>query len=560
MNSVFIIGGIVAAILVVLTLLFTVCYKKCPPNKAMVITGPFGSTTVIGKAKIVIPFIQRVDYMSLENIQVDFTSRDEIPTKDAINVMVDAVANMAISQEPEILKVASSKFLGYSTSNIQAIVTPILEGNIREIISQTTLKELIQGDKKAFAERVVDNVSPNLRDMGLELTTFNIQNFKDKNGIIDNLGIENTELIRKDAAKAKAAAEAEIAIAQAQAAKEANDAKVASDLEIAKTQAKAKQEAEAAQIEANTNIALKQNELDIKKAELQKEVDTKQAIADAAKGIQAEEQRKVQEIATANANLARQEKEIELKAREVEIKERALEAEIKKTAEAKKYAEQQEADAKLYSTQKAAEADLFERQRQAEAAKIEAEKKAEADLALANAEAAAKKALADALRTQGEAEAMAAKAKGLAEAEAIRAKAEAEAEGLMKKAEAMAAYGDAAKQDMQLQALKVFFEQLPSIAKAVGDGYQNVDKIVMLGGDSSKLSGDIINNVTQISEGLSASMGIDLKSLLAGFVGGKLGGGCNEPHIVEVEKPVVVEKEVVREVKVPVPTPKKDNK
>lgn len=559
MNSVFIIGGIVAAILVVLTLLFTVCYKKCPPNKAMVITGPFGSTTVIGKAKVVIPFIQRVDYMSLENIQVDFTSRDEIPTKDAINVMVDAVANMAISQEPEILKVASSKFLGYSTSNIQAIVTPILEGNIREIISQTTLKELIQGDKKAFAERVVDNVSPNLRDMGLELTTFNIQNFKDKNGIIDNLGIENTELIRKDAAKAKAAAEAEIAIAQAQAAKEANDAKVASDLEIAKTQAKAKQEAEAAQIEANTNIALKQNELDIKKAELQKEVDTKQAIADAAKGIQAEEQRKVQEIATANANLARQEKEIELKAREVEIKERALEAEIKKTAEAKKYAEQQEADAKLYSTQKAAEADLFERQRQAEAAKIEAEKKAEADLALANAEAAAKKALADALRTQGEAEAMAAKAKGLAEAEAIRAKAEAEAEGLMKKAEAMAAYGDAAKQDMQLQALKVFFEQLPSIAKAVGDGYQNVDKIVMLGGDSSKLSGDIINNVTQISEGLSASMGIDLKSLLAGFVGGKI-GGCNEPHIVEVEKPVIVEKEVVREVKVPVPTPKKDNK
>ena len=523
MPQIFIVSGIALAVVLVLVFLFTVCYKKCPPNKAMVITGPSGTSTVIGKAKIVIPVVQRVDYMSLENIQVDFTSRDEIPTKDAINVMVDAVANMAISQEPDVLKVASSKFLGYSIMDIQNIVTPVLEGNIREIISQTTLKELIQGDKKAFAEKVVDNVSPNLRDMGLTLTTFNIQNFKDKNGVIENLGIENTVQISKDAAKAKAMAESEIAITQAQAAKEANDARVASDLEIAKAQAKAKQESQAAQIDADTNIALKQNELDMKKAELQKEVDTKRAIADAAKDIQAEEQRKILEIKTADANLARQEKAIELQAREVEITERKLEAEIKKKAEADKFAAQQVADAKLYSIQKDSEAQLFERQKKAEASKLEAEKKAEADLALAEAQAKAQKALADALKAQGLAEAEAAKAKGLAEAEAIRAKAEAEAEGLMKKAEAMAQYGEAAKQDMQLQALKVYFEQLPAIAQAVGEGYTNVDKIMMFGGESSKLAGDIMTNVTQISEGLSQSMGIDLKTLLTGLVGGSIG-------------------------------------
>lgn len=174
---------IVPAAIVVVSLSFfffllTACYKKCPPNKAMVITGPTGTSTVIGKARIVIPVIQRVDYMSLENIQVDFTSRDEIPTKDAINIVVDAVANMSIDQETDILRVASSKFLGYSIEDIQRVVTPILEGNIREIISQTSLKDLIQGDKKTFAERVVENVSPNLRDMGLRLTTFNIQHSK----------------------------------------------------------------------------------------------------------------------------------------------------------------------------------------------------------------------------------------------------------------------------------------------------------------------------------------------------------------------------------------------
>lgn len=489
----FLIGALcVVGVILVAGLLFKSCYRKCPPNKAMVITGPTGTSTVIGKAKFIIPFVQRVDYMSLENIQVDFTSRDEIPTRDAINVLVDAVANMAIDQDPEVLKIASSKFLGYTTEDIQRIVTPVLEGNIREIISQTTLKDLIQGDKKAFAEKVVENVAPNLRDMGLKLTTFNIQNFKDRNGVIDNLGIENTVQISKDAAKAKAAAEAEIAIARAKASQDANDAEVS----------------------ASTEIAMKENELAIKKAELKRESDIKIAEAEAAKSIEAENQRQRQEIATANANLARQEKEIELKERAVTIKERALEAEVKKTAEAQKYAEQQAADARLYAVQKASEAELFERARKAEAEKIEAEHRAEAQ-----------KAMAEALKIEGMARAEAARAQGEAEAAAIQAKMHAEAKGLMEKAEAMAAYGDAAKQDMQLQALKVYFEQLPAIAKAVGEGYQSVDKIVMLGGESSKLSGDILNNVTQVSEGLTESLGIDLKTILTGFLGGKIAAG-----------------------------------
>ena len=488
-------------------------YKKAPPNVAMVITGPTASRTVIGKGCFVIPILQRVDYMSLANIQADFTSRDEIPTKDAINILVDAVANVAISQEPELLKIASSKFLGCSTEQIRQTITPVLEGNIREIISTMTLKQLIQGDKKQFAEAVVENVAPNLRDMGLELTTFNIQNFKDRNGVIENLGIENTVAISKDAQKARAAAEAEVAVEKANAKKAAEDARIAAELAIAQ----------------------KNNELAIQKAELQKVADVKRAEADAAYQIQQEEQRKTIEITTANANLARQEKEIELKEREVTIMERKLEAEVKKTAEAKKYAAQQVADAKLYETQKAAEAELFERQRQAEAKQIEVEKQAQADLAKAQAEAKAKKALADALKAEGEAVAAAERAKGEAEAAAIKAKAEAEADGLLKKAEAMKQYGEAAMADMQMEALKLYFEQLPAIAKAVGEGYQGVDKIVMLGADSGQLAGNIMNTTTQISEGLSQSIGVDLKTLMAGFLGGKLAASDVTVNVDSVE-------------------------
>ena len=480
---------IVLVVFGILYFVATQMYKKAPPNVAMVVTGPRGSKTIVGKGCFIIPILQRVDYMSLENIQSDFTSKDEIPTKDAINVLVDAVANVAISQDPALMKVAASKFLGKDTNYIRSTITPVLEGNIREIISQTTLKELIQGDKKTFAERVIDNVKPNLNDMGLDLVTFNIQNFKDRNGVINNLGLENTVQISKDAAVSKARAEQEIAIARAEAEKAAADARIAADTEIAK----------------------KENELEIQRSELKRAADIKRAEADAAYKIQAEEQRKIVEVAEADANLARQEKEIELKEREVAIKERMLEASVKKEAEARKYAAQQDADARLYETQKSSEAELFERTKQAEAERYEAEQAAEAT-----------KAASEAQRVAMENEAAGIKAKGEAEAAAIKAKAEAEAEGLLKKAEAMAKYGEAAMADMQLEVSKAYIAQLPAIMAAAGQAYTNVDSIYMYGGDTSKLTGDIMTNVTQISEGLSKSLGIDLAQVANSFLGAKL--------------------------------------
>lgn len=493
--------GFPIVIVLLLIIVGETMYKKAPPNRAMVITGPTGSRTIIGKGALVIPILQRVDYMSLENIQADFTSRDEIPTRDAINILVDAVANVAISTDPKLLKIASSKFLGRSTSDIREIITPVLEGNIREIISQMTLKQLIQGDKKEFAEKVVDNVTPNLRDMGLELTTFNIQNFKDNGGVITNLGIENTVGISKDASKAKAKAEAEIAIAKAEAEKAANDARIA----------------------AETEIALKNNEFEIKKAELKREADIKKAEADAAYQIQKEEQRKTIERTTADANLVRQEKEIELREREVAIKERALEAEVKKVAEAEKYAAQQEADARLYQTQKQSEAELFERTKQAEAERYEAEQSAEAV-----------KAEAEAKRIAAENKAAGIKAIGEAEATAIQAKALAEAEGILKKAEAMKQYGKAAMADMQIEALKVYFEQLPAIAQAISAPMAQIDSITMYGeGNTAKLTGDVTKTMKQITDGVKDATGIDPMSFLSGVLNSE--EEIKEENYTEVE-------------------------
>lgn len=478
------------AIIVIAIIVFLVSsYVKAPPDVAYIISGMHKKPRVLaGKAGIKIPFLERMDKLALGAIQIDVKTGSAVPTAEYINVRVDSTISVRVGQTDEMIALAAQNFLNVSRAEIAQKINDLLEGNIREIVGQMKLTEMV-GDRKAFSEKVQENAVPDLARFGLELVSFNVQNFSDDNDVITNLGIDNVEQIRKDAAIAKSNAQREIAVAEAENAKASNDARVKAEEEIAK----------------------RNNSLAIQKAQLKQESDTKQAQANAAMEIESENQRKLRDVAAADADIARQEKEIDLKEREVTIKERALEAEVKKTAEAKKYAAQQEADARLYATQKQSEADLYERQKTAEAERFEAEQRAEAQ-----------RATAEAIRIQGEAEAAAAKARGEAEAAAIQAKAEAEAEGLMKKAEAMKQYGEAAKMDMQMEALKMYFQQLPAIAEATGQAYTNVDKIVMFGDNTSKLSGDIINNVAQISEGLSESLGIDVKAMLAGFLGGKI--------------------------------------
>lgn len=478
----------IALIVAIVCLILAMGYLKAPPDVAYVISGIRKKPRIlVGQAGIRIPFFERVDKLALGAIQIDVKTKTAVPTAEYINVKVDSTVSVRVGRTDEMIALAAQNFLNVNRETIANKINDLLEGNIREIVGQMKLTEMVS-DRKAFSDKVQANVVPDLARFGLELVSFNVQNFSDENNVIDNLGIDNVEQIRKNAAIAKSDAQREIAIAEAENAKASNDAKVKAAEEIAK----------------------RNNDLAIKQAELKQESDTKKAQADAAMAIEAENQRKLKEIALANANLAKQEKEIELKEREVAIKERALEAEIKKTAEAQKYAEQQNADAKLYAAQKAADADLFERTRKAEAEKIEAEKQAEAE-----------KALAEAAKVKALAEAEGVRAKGLAEAESIKAKAEAEAKGMLEKAEALKQYGDAAKQQMELDAVKVLYEQLPAIAEAIGKGYANAD-IHMIGNDSGQLAGNMMGNITQIIEAFKGSTGIDPTSVISGMLGSKI--------------------------------------
>lgn len=452
---------VVIAIIAILAILAS-GYVKAPPDQAYIISGlKKESKILIGRAGIKIPFLERMDKLYLGQMTVDIKTEQSVPTNDFINVNVDAVAKVRINPTTDGIKLAAKNFLNKKPGDIALDLQDSLQGNMREIIGTLSLK-VINTDRDSFSDQVMMKASKDMDKLGIEILSCNIQNVTDENGLIKDLGADNTSLIKKNAAIAKAQADRDIAIAQAEADKAANEARVLSD----------------------TQIAQKNNELEIRRAELKIISDNKKAEADAAYKIQAQSQQKSIETETVNAQIARAERDAEIRAK----------------ADADRYREEQQAQAELFKRQKEAEAKKFEQQQDAEA----------------------KKAMAEAVRFAREQEAEGIRATGLAEAEAIRAKATAEAEGIDKKAEAMKKYGEAAIIEMIMQAL-------PEIAKNVAEPLSKVDKITMYGeGNSAKMLQDIINSTTQVTEGLAQGMGIDVKALLSSIVGAKIASNTPE--------------------------------
>lgn len=463
----FIIAGVIAILLIIF---IAMSYIKCPPDMVYLISGLRKEARVItGKATIRIPFLERVDKIPLKLIQIDVRA-NKVPTNDFINVDVDAVANVRISTKPELIRIAAKHFLNQGTAEIASNVQQILEGNMREIIGQMQLVDLVN-NKQLFSQKIQENAIDDIEKIGLEIVNLNVQNCTDDNDAIVNLGVDNLVKIQKDARIARANAEKEIKVAEANADEEGNKARVDADAKIA---------------EQNKELALK-------KSEYKKEQDMKKAVADAAYEIQKAEQMKTVNENQVNAEIAKAERMADLKEREVAIKEKELDALVRKQADAEKYAAETKAKAERQVAIEQAEADKEKARLGAEAAKLEAE----------------------GIKAKLEAEAAGKKAILLAEADGIKAKALAEAEGIEKKAEAQKKMGEASIVEMIMNAL-------PQVAKEVSAPLANVDNITMYGDQSTKLIENNTQKIDKILKVAQDSLGLDLKSLITGFAENKI--------------------------------------
>ena len=449
MNGIIII--LIAAVLLISFLIFILTgYVKASPDVAIIISGLKKTPKVlIGRAGFKLPFLEKADHLHLGQISVDIKTDTFIPTNDFINVKVDAIAKVRVDTSPEGMLKAERNFLNKEPEAIAMDLQDSLQGNMREIIGTLDLKT-INTDRDSFSDQVMAKASKDMEKLGIEILSCNIQNVIDENGLINDLGMDNTSKIKKDAQIAKAEADRDVAIAKAKADKAANDARV----------------------EAETEIAQRNNELAIKQAELKLESDKKIAMADAAYEIQKQEQEKSIQTATVNAQIAKAEREAELKKKEVEVREQELTATIEKEADANRYASEQEAEADLIRTRKEAEAKRYLAQMEAEA--IEA--------------------------------------KGKAEAQAIREKGLAEAEAMEKKAEAYQKYNGAAMAEMMIKIMPQLAAEIAKPISAIdkvtiydsGNGESGV----------SQVSGNMPIIMKQVFDTMSEATGVDLKEIM----------------------------------------------
>ena len=463
------IAFLIAAAVLLLVIFIALSYVKAPPSYAFIISGLSREPRVlIGSGGFRIPFLERLDKVYLGQITVDIKTEESVPTNDFINVDVDAVAKIRVTPTSEGTRLAAKNFLNMTPAEIAQQLQDSLQGNMREIIGTLDLRSL-NTDRDGFSDQVMRKASPDMSKLGIEVISCNIQNVTDKEGLIHDLGADNTAKIKKDASINRANAERDVKIQVAHADKEANDARV----------------------DADTAIAIKNNDLALKRAALKQQADTAQADADAAYAIQQQEQQKTINIKTVEAQIERTRREQILSREQIEIRQNQLSAEVEKKADADKY-----------QIQKNAEADLEQRKRVAEAQRYEAEQRA-----------LAQNAASDATRYQLEQEAQGIKAKGEAEAYAILKKGEAEAMAMDKKAEAYKKYNNAAIAQMMI-------EVLPQIVENVAKPISAIKDVKIYSGGSegqngiATLSGNVPVAIKQAFDVLQSATGVDMADIM----------------------------------------------
>lgn len=482
MLSTMIIIGVALFIIVAIVAVYITKYKTVGPDEALIVTGSFlGSKNVHtddsgnrikiirGGGTFVFPVFQQSEPLSLLSSKLEVTT-PEVYTEQGVPVMADGTAIIKIGGSISEIATAAEQFLGKSKQDRENEAKEVLEGHLRSILGSMTVEEIYKNRDK-FSQEVQRVATQDLAKMGLVIVSFTIKDVRDKNGYLDSLGKPRIAQVKRDADIATAEAEKETRIKKAEAEKEAQKAELLRATEIAEAE--------------------KENQLKV--AEFRREQDVAKAHADQAyelESAKAKQQVTEQEM---QIKIIERQKQIELEEKEILRREKQYDSEVKKKADADRYAVEQNAAA----------------QKMRELAQADAEKYRIESLAKAEAEK---------IRLDGLAKADSERAQGETEAEIIRLKGLAEAEAKRKIAEAFEQFGQAAVLDMIIR-------MMPEYAKEVASPLSNIDKITVVdtgngeGGGANRITSYATNLMSSLQETLKASSGIDVKELIENFAG-----------------------------------------
>jgi flotillin len=339
-------------------------YRMCPPDKILVVYGAIGQKKAArchaGGAAFVLPVLQSFGYLDLRPISIDVPLRGALSSQN-IRIDVPSSFTIGISTEPGMMENAATRLLGLKPSEIQALASEIILGQMRVAIASMTIEE-INADREKLVIAISKGVDTELNKVGLKMINCNISDIKDASGYIEALGRE---------AAARAINEANIKVAEETKKGEVGKAEAERDQAIAVAQAEAA--SRLGQNESAVIMAESDSQRYVKEAGYSRAVEVAQKIQEAAV-------LEAQLLANAKAELARAEEQ-----KNKLMAEKIVPAEI-----AKKQAEiNAEAQAQMKRLVAKGEADAVVTEKEAEATGTRTVLKAQADGLLAKLQAEA---------------------------------------------------------------------------------------------------------------------------------------------------------------------------
>lgn len=489
-------------ILVVLVIAFLCSiYRVADVDKALIITGGKEPVIKVSGGSFVIPIFRKAQFFDLCMLTVP-ADGDEIKTITAVPIVVDWTAQIRPdTRDTEVLKKAIVSFMERGQEGIIDDVKLTLMGSVRSVVANLT-PEQVQSDKESFKTAVEKAVTDELREMGLELVSLNIQDVTDNNGYYDDLAAKARETKRQEAACVRA---------------EANQ-------KIREAEAESNKLAQQRELDAELAIEEKRRDNNLKKAEFKAETDKANADAEIAGDLQrtvrqqeiAVEEGKVAVVKQEQANLAAK-KEQEVKKTNAETAK--IEATIKAEEESEVATINAKAEAQVLEQKATGKAKALEAEATGKALALEAEATGKAKALEAEATGKAKAieaestAEANATRAKGEAEADIISKKGQAEAEAKKAILLAEAEG---EKELAAARASNDKVNFEIEKIKIEADARIQIATNTAQIMAEVGKnaeFVNIGGSANGASGNVLIDTLSGIPGLMKTLDVQNQAL-----------------------------------------------
>ncbi len=281
--------------LVAIVIFFAQRYKRCPPDKVMVVYGRTdkgkASRTIHGGAALVWPLIQDYAFLSLNPITINIDLRNALSLQN-IRINVPSTFTIGVSTESHIMANAAERLLGLKQPEIEEMAKEIIFGQLRLTVASLTIEQINQ-DRDAFLELTRTNVDTELQKIGLYLINVNLVDITDESDYIESIG-------KKAASTAVENARVDVANAERDGAVGAAKADRAREIEVAENLAQAEKGRKTA--EADQRVYVGQQEALAISGENTAKAEVAQSDADLAEAEAAAKQRA--DIATAQSQAA----------------------------------------------------------------------------------------------------------------------------------------------------------------------------------------------------------------------------------------------------------------